>query len=388
MSKPAQPPRVKSKLPDVGTTIFTVMSRLAQEHDAINLSQGFPDFDAPPELLDAVTRHMQAGHNQYAPLPGVAPLLEQISAKTERLYGRHFDPGTEVTVTSGATEALYCAITAFVGTGDQVIVFDPAYDTYDPVIRLAGGQPVHVPLSRADFAVDWQRVRDAITNRTRMIIVNTPHNPTGAVWNELDLQYLAEIVRDTDIIVVSDEVYEHIVFDGVPHHSVLRHDELVQRSLVISSFGKTFHVTGWKIGYCVAPAALMEELRRVHQFVQFVVVTPMQMALAEFLASTPEHYLQLGDFYQAKRDRFVNLLKPSRLTLRPSAGTYFQVADYGAISDEDDVSFARRITIEYGVATIPVSVFYSEPPAQTLVRFCFAKNDATLEKAADILCTI
>ena len=376
------------KLPDVGTTIFTVMSKLAQDHGAINLSQGFPDFAAPEQLVARVNEHMRAGHNQYAPLPGVPALLEQIALKTGRLYGVSPDPVSEITVTSGATEALFSAIAAFVHPGDEVIVLDPAYDSYDPAVRLAGGKPVHIPLSAGDFAVDWQRVRDAITPQTRMLVVNTPHNPTGAVWGETDLTTLADIIRDTNIIILSDEVYEHIVFDGQAHQSMLRNTELAARSLIVASFGKTYHVTGWKIGYCVAPAALMQAFRRVHQFVQFVVATPMQLALADILASDPEHYLQLGAFYQRKRDHFVRLLESSRFRLLRAAGTYFQLADYSAVSDEDDVAFARRMTIEHGVATIPLSVFYAEPPEQKLIRFCFAKNDATLEQAAAILCKI
>ncbi len=378
----------RSKLPDVGTTIFTVMSGLAAEHGAVNLSQGFPDFPAPAALLDRVTHHMRAGNNQYAPLAGTPLLLEAIAAKTAALYGHAPDPTREITVTSGATEALFCAIEAFVHPGDEVIVFDPAYDTYDPAVRLAGGRAVHIPLTAPHFGVDWQRVSDAITRRTRLIIVNSPHNPTGAVWQAADLDALAGIVRDSDIVVLSDEVYEHIVFDGAAHQSVIRHPELAARSLVVSSFGKTFHVTGWKIGYCIAPAALMQEFRRVHQFVQFVVVTPMQLAIAEFLRSDPQHYLDLGAFYQAKRDHFNALLADSRFKLRPSAGTYFQLADYSAISHMPDTEFARWLTIEHGVATIPVSVFHAEPDGQKLIRFCFAKHNTTLEQAADILCAI
>ncbi len=377
-----------SKLPDVGTTIFTVMSRLAAEHDAINLSQGFPDFPAPAGLLDRVGHHLRAGHNQYAPMSGLPALREQIARKTLALYGRPVDPETEVTVTSGATEALFCAIEAVVQAGDEVLCLDPAYDSYDPAIRLAGGRAVHVPLRQPDFSVDWDRVRAAITPRTRLLILNSPHNPTGAVLSGADLAALTALVRDSRLLLLGDEVYEHIIFDGRRHESLLRYPELAERSLVVSSFGKTYHATGWKIGYCVAPAALTTEFRRVHQFVQFCVVTPMQWALADFLESDPGHYLGLPAFYQAKRDRFCALLAPSRFRFTPSAGTYFQLLDYGAITDEADVAYARRLTIEAGVACIPVSVFCAGPLARPLLRFCFAKDESTLQRAAEILCRL
>ncbi len=381
-------PSTQSKLPDVGTTIFTVMSQLANDSGAINLSQGFPDFSAPQGLLDRVTHHLQAGNNQYAPMAGIPELREQIAAKTERLYGRKTNPDTEVTVTSGATEALFSAIEAFVHGGDEVIIFDPAYDSYEPAITLAGGRAVHIPMLAPEFKVDWNLVADAIDANTRMIILNTPHNPTGAVLDAEDMRKLDELVRDTEIILLGDEVYEHIIFDRRQHASLLRSAELARRSLVISSFGKTYHATGWKIGYCVGPAGLMDEFRRVHQFVQFCVVTPLQFALADYLASDPEHYLNLPRFYEEKRDRFCALLEPSRFTFVPSAGTYFQLVDYTAISTEGDVEFARRLTTEHGVACIPVSVFYASPPEQRLLRFCFAKHPDTLEKAAGILCKI
>ncbi|MBN8280931.1 MAG: pyridoxal phosphate-dependent aminotransferase [Gammaproteobacteria bacterium] len=377
-----------SKLPDVGTTIFTVMSGLAADHGAINLSQGFPDFPAPAALLDRVVHHLRAGHNQYAPMAGLPALREAIARKTLAVYGRAVDPDTEITVTSGATEALFSAIEALVHPGDEVLCLDPAYDAYDPAIRLAGGRPVHVPLSPPAFAIDWDRLRAAVTPRTRLLVLNTPHNPTGAVLSAADMAELADLVRDTRLLVLGDEVYEHIVFDGRRHESLLRHPELAARSLVVSSFGKTCHATGWKVGYCVAPPALTREFRRVHQFVQFCVVTPLQWALADFLDSDPGHYLGLPAFYQAKRDRFCQLLAGSRFRLTPSAGTYFQLLDYGAITDEDDVAFARRLTIEAGVACIPVSVFCAEPPAARLLRFCFAKDEATLARAAEVLCRI
>jgi len=377
-----------SKLPDVGTTIFTVMSALADQHQALNLSQGFPDFATPEELLDRVSAHMSAGHNQYAPMAGILALREAIVRKTLSCCNRQVNPDTEVTVTSGATSALFNAIQAFIHPGDEVIVFDPAYDSYDPAIRLAGGKAVHLPLLAPDFSIDWNQVSAAITPRTAMLILNSPHNPTGAVISAADIESLKALVRDTRIILLSDEVYEHIIFDNRRHESLLRDDELFERSLVISSFGKTFHMTGWKIGYCVAPKALMQEFRRIHQFTQFCVVTPMQWALADFLDNHAEHYLQLGQFYEAKRDHFAALLAESRFKLTPSAGTYFQLADYSAISDMPDTEFTRWMTIEKGVAAIPVSVFYESPPEQQIIRFCFAKNSATLKEAAEILCAI
>ena len=377
-----------SKLPQVGTTIFTVMSQLADECGAINLSQGYPDFSAPRELLDLVIRHLQSGHNQYAPMAGLPELREQIALKTERLYGRKTDPASEVTVTSGATEALFSAIEAFVQQGQEVIVFDPAYDSYEPAIRLAGGHPVHIPMLAPGFRIDWNRVADEINKNTRMIILNTPHNPTGSVLTDEDIETLAELIEDTEILVLGDEVYEHMIFDQRVHASLLRFPALSRRSLVISSFGKTYHATGWKIGYCVASADLMAEFRKIHQFVQFCVVTPMQHALADFLATRPEHYLELPEFYEQKRDRFCKLLELSRFEFEPSAGTYFQLVDYSSITSEHDVEYSQRLTREAGVACIPVSVFYEAPPAQKLLRFCFAKDPETLQRAAEILCKI
>lgn len=382
------PGRRQSKLPDVGTTIFTVMSQLAADHDAINLSQGFPDFTAPEALLDRVAHHLHAGHNQYAPMTGLPALRAQIALKSRALYGRATDPDTEVTVTSGATEALFSAIQAFVHPGDEVLVFDPAYDAYDPAIRLAGGRAVHLPLHYPGFSIDWDRVADALTPHTRMIILNSPHNPTGAVLDAADLDALTQIVSDTPIVLLGDEVYEHILFDGREHQSLLRRPVLAARSLGVSSFGKTFHTTGWKVGYCVAPPDLMAEFRRVHQFVQFCVVTPMQWALAEFLAEGDDHYRQLPRFYQEKRDRFCGLLAGSRFRYTPSAGTYFQLLDYGDITAEPDVDYAKRLTREAKVACIPVSVFCAGGPPAPLLRFCFAKHPETLERAADILCRI
>ena len=381
-------PVFSSKLPDVGTTIFTVMSQLAAEHDAINLAQGFPDFAAPARLLERVNQHLQAGHNQYAPMSGLPELREQIAIKLERSYQRRMNPDTEITVTSGATEALYCAITAFVNPGDEVIVFDPAYDSYDPAIRLAGGKVIHIAMAVPDFRIDWNCVADAISPATRMIIINTPHNPTGTTLSAADIDTLTDLVRDTRIILLSDEVYEHMIFDGQRHESLLYRAELASRSLVVYSFGKTFHATGWKIGYCVAAEPLMAEFRRIHQFVQFCVVAPMQFALADYLASDPSHYEELGEFYARKRDHFAQLMRGSRFALTPSSGTYFQMADYSEISAKSDTDFANWLTVSQGVAAIPISVFYETPPQQQMVRFCFAKNNPTLEQAGELLCAI
>ena len=375
-----------TKLPKVGTTIFTQISQLAVEHGALNLGQGFPDFQLPDFLQQALVQAMCEGHHQYAPMTGVAVLREQIAAKVEALYGARIDAGADVTVTSGATEAIFAAIHAVVRSGDEVIVLDPCYDCYEPAIELAGAKTVHVPLRTPDFSVDWQRVRDAISTRTRMLIVNSPHNPSGAVFSAADLDALADLLRDTGIVLLSDEVYEHIVFDGVPHFSVLRHPELAARSFVVSSFGKTYHCTGWKIGYCIAPAALSAEFRKVHQYLTFCSFNPAQWALAAMLREHPEHHLELPDFYQQKRDRFRALLAGSRFELLPVAGAYFQLADYSAISDLDDVAFCRWLTIEHKVAAIPLSPFYDTPPQdQRLVRFCFAKADATQVAAAQRL---
>jgi methionine aminotransferase len=375
--------QIETKLPKVGTTIFTVMSQLAASHKAINLGQGFPDFDGPQALRDALARAMDEGRNQYAPMSGLAELREQIARKTEALYGRRVDVDHDITVTSGATEAIFAAVAAVVHRGDEVIVLDPCYDCYEPAIDLAGGNAVHVPLDPRDFSVDWQRVRDAVTSRTRMIIVNSPHNPSGAIFRDTDLAELADLVRDTGILVLSDEVYEHIVFDGEPHRSVLTHAELVGRSFVVSSFGKTYHCTGWKVGYCIAPRALGAELRKVHQYLTFCTFTPAQVAFARILESDPRHYLDLPAFYQARRDRFREALAGSRLRLLPVGGTYFQLADYSAISDKDDLGFCEWMTKEGGVAAIPVSAFYETPPADLrLIRLCFAKSDEVLADAA------
>lgn len=380
-----------SKLPDVGTTIFTVMSQLATDCNAINLSQGFPEFEPDQALLDRVTWYLNNGANQYAPMPGIPGLRGAIAAKIATLYGRSCDPDTEVTVCTGATEGLFSAITATVRAGDEVIVFDPAYDSYEPVVRLCGGQVRHVPLRYQQigrFSPDWQALADAITHGTRLIILNFPHNPTGAVLTPDDLDTLADIVRGHDLYLVSDEVYEHIVFDGKQHQSLLRHDELWARTFVISSFGKTYHTTGWKLGYCVAPLELSVEFRRVHQFTTFAVITPIQYAIADFIISNPDFYQQLPVFYEKKRDVFATLLAGSNLQLTPASSTFFQIVDYSRISDEIDVDIAKRLTREIGVASIPISVFYESPPEQKLLRFCFAKDDSTLEEAAERLCKL
>ena len=373
---------IRTKLPKVGTTIFTVMSQLAAEHDAVNLGQGFPDFNVPQRLVDTLAAAMRAGHNQYAPMTGVPALRQAIAEKTERVYGHLPDADAEITVTSGATEALFNAIHAVVRAGEEVIVLDPAYDSYEPAIELAGAVAVHVPLDPATFAPDWQRVRDAVTPRTRMLIVNSPHNPSGAMFGAADMQAIAELLRDTGIYLLSDEVYEHIVFDGARHESALRWPELRERAFVVSSFGKTYHCTGWKLGYCIAPPALSAEFRKVHQYNVFCTFAPAQHAFAEMLREEPEHYEQLGAFYQIKRDAFAAQLATTRLKCLPVPGGYFQLVDYSTVSDLDDAAFCRWLTIEKGVAAIPLSPFYAAPPAgQRLARLCFAKNDATLSAA-------
>jgi methionine aminotransferase len=381
---------ITSKLPNVGITIFTQMSQLAAQTGALNLSQGFPDFAAPQALCDAVGRHIASGHNQYSPMTGLPVLRQQIAVKIARSYGTQVDADTEVTVTPGATEAIFCAIQAVIHRGDEVIVFDPAYDSYEPSVELAGGRCVHVQLGLNDFSIDFEKLAQALSPRTRMIILNSPHNPSGALISRAELDQLAALIRDRDIYVISDEVYEHLVYDGVPHVSVLAHEELYQRAFVVSSFGKTYHVTGWKTGYVVAPPALTAELRKVHQYVNFCGVTPLQYALADFMAEHPEHVEELPDFYQAKRDLFCDLLAPSRFSFTRASGTYFQLVDYSQIRpDLNDVEMALWMTREHGVASIPISVFYQTPPeGQRLVRLCFAKREETLREAAEKLCVI
>jgi len=380
--------KIETKLPKVGTTIFSVMSRLAQEHQAVNLGQGFPDFEPPQPLRAALSHAMDSGCNQYAPMHGIRALREQIAHKTEQLYGRKLDVETDITVTSGATEAIFAAIAAAVRAGEEVIVFDPAYDCYEPAIELQGARAVHIPLSLPSFAVDWQRVREAITPRTRMILINSPHNPSGAILSAADLDELAAVVRDTDIVVLADEVYEHIVYAPARHESVLRHAELAERSIVVSSFGKTYHCTGWKVGYAVAPALLAAEFRKVHQYLTFCTFHPAQVAFAEFMQVHPEHHMELPAFYQAKRDRFRALLAPSKFRLLEVPAGYFQLVDYSAISNDDDLAFSRWLVREAGVAAIPTSVFYENAPATHLLRLCFAKADATMDAAAERLCRL
>lgn len=377
---------VSSKLPAVGTTVFTVMSALAAEKGAVNLGQGFPDFDCDPALVDAVTHAMKSGFNQYPPMAGVPALREAIAGKIQALYGHAYMAATEVTVTAGATQGLLTAIMCCVHPGDEVIVIEPAYDSYVPAIQLAGGSAVGIrmEIGAAGYAVPWDKVAAAVTGKTRLIIINTPHNPTGSILRGSDMQALTDIVRGTNILIISDEVYEHMVYDGARHESACRHPELAKRAFVVSSFGKTYHVTGWKVGYVVAPAALMAEFRKVHQFNVFTVNTPVQHALAAYMHN-PGPYLQLAAFYQRKRDLFREGLKNSRFKLIPADGTYFQCADYSAISSLDEVSFAQWLTTEIGVAAIPVSALYQQPCDSNMIRFCFAKKDETLQLALDKL---
>ena len=373
-----------SKLPRVGTTIFTVMSRLAQEHGAINLSQGFPDFDCAPELRALVTKYINAGLNQYPPMAGVPRLREAVAEKVERLYGTAYDPEHEVTIVPGATYGIYTAMAALVRPGDEVVLFEPAYDSYAPAVEVHGGIPVYVQLTYPDYAIDWDAVQRAITPRTRAIIINTPNNPTASVLSAEDMLLLDGMLRDTNVIVVSDEVYEHIVFDDHRHQSVARMPGLADRSFIVSSFGKTYHVTGWKMGYVLAPRELMAEFRKVHQFNVFVANGPIQHALAEYMQDR-DAYLSLAAFYQRKRDYFLQCLEGSRFVPLPSRGTFFQNLRYDAISDERDTDLAVRLTRDHGIASIPVSVFYREPPTHKVLRFCFAKSEDTLARGAEIL---
>ena len=376
----------QTKLPKVGTTIFTVMSQLAAEHGAINLGQGFPDFPAPPRLIDELDKAMRAGHNQYSMMTGIPALRRAIADKTARVYGVLPDADSEVTVTSGATEAIFNAIHAVVRAGDEVIVLDPCYDCYEPAINLAGARAVHIPLDPQTFAPDWQRVREAIGPKTRMLMINSPHNPSGAMFTAEDMAIVADLLRDTGIWLLSDEVYEHIVFDGARHESALFYPELRERTFVISSFGKTYHCTGWKVGYCIAPPALSAEFRKVHQYNVFCTFHPAQHAFAAMIEAEPGHYEQLGAFYQPKRDRFRAQLLSTKLIPLPVPGGYFQLIDYSAVSDLDDAAFCRWLTIEKGVAAIPLSPFYETPPhGQRLARLCFAKNDSTLDGAIERL---
>lgn len=380
--------KLESKLPAVGTTIFTRMSALAAQHGAINLSQGYPDFDAPEALREALARAVMDGHNQYAPMAGLPVLREQLTRQQQRHRGVSCNPETEITIVPGATEGIFCAVMACVRPGDEVIVLDPCYDSYAPAIELAGGRAVHVALSSPDFAPDWAQIEQAISARTRMIMINSPHNPTGTTLSRADLEQLESLACRHDLLVCSDEVYEHLLYDSEEHHSVLQFPALRERSFAHFSFGKTFSVTGWKTGYCVAPPALTAELRKVHQFVAFVAVTPVQQAVADFLTSDPDYPASLGAFYQRKRNLFNEALSGSRFSIRPSSGTYFQLLDYGAITQAPDSDLCEQWTRDHGVASIPISVFYHQPPQQNLLRFCFAKSDDVLLQAAEILCKI
>jgi methionine transaminase len=376
---------IVSKLPQVGTTIFSQMSKLAAEHQAINLSQGFPDFGNDPLLPELVFKYMKEGFNQYAPMQGVPILRERIAEKTNDIYKLTVNPETEITVTSGATEALFAAIHAIIKKNDEVIVLEPCYDSYIPAIQLAGGIPIPISLSLPDYSLPQQKIIDAITEKTKLIIINSPHNPTGSVLQKNDLEFLAQILTDTNIFVISDEVYEHIIFDNIRHESVLHYPELRKRSFVISSFGKTFHTTGWKIGYCIAPAELTMEFRKIHQFLTFSSHTPTQLAIAEYL-QYKDKYENLPSFYQEKRDYFRSLFTNSKFELLPCNGTYFQLMSFKNISpNETDIDFAIRITKDYGVASIPISVFYTQKEDNHLLRFCFAKTNETMEKAAYLL---
>ncbi|WP_301003556.1 methionine aminotransferase [Arsukibacterium sp.] len=379
---------LQSKLPKLGSSIFSQMSQLAAEQQAINLSQGFPDFAPDNYLLQRLSYHSRHGANQYAPMPGILPLRQQIAELVQRCYRRGINPDNEITVTSGATEALFVAIQALVQPGDEVIVFDPAYDSYAPAVKLAGGSTVHLNLLAPQFRVDWQQVAAAINPRTKLIIVNSPHNPTATVFSDADWQALQQLVCQHGLYCLSDEVYEHMVFDGAPQLSAHCYPALAERSFIVSSFGKTFHVTGWKLGYCIAPPALSAEFRKIHQYVTFSSFTPAQYAITDMLAMQPEQVSGLAAFYRQKRDQFVSALSSSRLQLLPSAATYFQLADYRAISDMADVEFCRWLTIEHKVAAIPLSVFYQQTGDARLIRFCFAKTPATLNQAAEILCQL
>ncbi len=378
---------LSSKLPNLGTTIFTKMSQLAQEHNAINLSQGFPDFPPSPKLLNLVKQALEENHNQYAPLAGLRSLRETLAEKLQKSYQQKYSAENEITITAGATQAIFTAISAFIKPKDEVIIFKPAYDCYEPAIELYAGKPILIEMKAPEYEIDWQEVSAKINANTKMIVINTPHNPTGTVLEKEDLLQLQQLTENTDILVLSDEVYEHLIFDGREHQSVARFPELAKRSLITYSFGKTFHVTGWKVGYCVAPETLMKEFRKVHQYNVFCVNHPMQWALNEYLQN-PEHYLELSDFYQKKRDFFLAQIKDSRFKFIPAQGTYFQTASYSNISDEKDTDFALRLIKEKGLATIPVSVFNKNQKDELMLRFCFAKKKETLLKAAEIITSI
>jgi methionine aminotransferase len=384
---PFFPSILKSKLPKTGTSIFTAMSELALKHNAINLAQGFPGFDGSEALMDLVSTYMKKGYNQYAPMQGVMALREAIAAKVASSYGAKYDPEKEITITAGATQALFTAIATVVKEGDEVIVFEPAYDSYVPAIELNGGIPVYIQLKAPDYRIDWSEVKKLINQRTRLIVLNTPHNPTGTVMSSSDMLQLEKLTKHSEIVVLSDEVYEHIVFDALQHQSVTRYPGLAERSFVVSSFGKSFHATGWKIGYCMGPSNLMNEFRKIHQFMVFSVNTPIQYALAEYLNST-DAFQELSGFYASKRDQFLQLIQGSKFKAVASSGSYFQLLDYSKISEEGDLEFAKRLTKEIGVAAIPTSVFYHKPVDCKVLRFCFAKDSETLKKASEKLCSL
>ncbi len=378
--------QIQSKLPKVGTTIFTTMSNLAQKLGAINLSQGFPDYDGDPYLKDRLAFHVANGANQYAPMTGIPRLNQAIAKKVAQHYDCTIDSEKEITITLGATEAIFDAIQCVLNKGDEAIIFDPAYDLYEPAIQLAGGDCIHLPLNPSDFSIPWEQLENSISKRTRLIIVNSPHNPCGSVLGSQDLETLWKIVKDHDIFLISDEVYEHIIFDGLQHESLLRHDKLAQRSFVISSFGKTYHMTGWRVGYCISPAPLSAEFRKIHQYVTFSIPNPLQNTFADMLENHPEHAISLPDFYQTKRDFFTNAIHGSRFKLKKCSGSYFQLADYSQISDLPDFEFCYWLAEKAGVVAVPISVFYEQAiPDQRLVRFCFCKGEDTLKRAADLL---
>jgi len=377
----------QSKLPDVGTTIFSVIGQLSAEHNALNLSQGAPNFSCQPSLVDAVTRAMQGGHNQYAPMSGVAALRQALATKVETLYGGKYDVDSEITVVASASEGLYSAISALVHPGDEVIYFEPSFDSYAPIVRLQGATPVAIALSLEDFSIDWDEVASCINSRTRMIIINSPHNPTGAIFTDYDIERLTALTANTDIIILSDEVYEHVVFDGERHHSMACHPALAERSVIVSSFGKTYHVTGWRVGYCLAPAELMDEIRKVHQFMMFSADTPMQLAFTEALAD-PNSYLHLAEFYQQKRDLLVNALSESRFELLPSRGSFFMLARFNHFSELSDDDFVLSLIRDHKIATIPLSAFYSNNQPTGLIRLSFAKDNDTLYEGARRLCRV
>ncbi len=379
--------KLSSKLPEIGTSIFAVMSKMANDYNAINLSQGFPDFNCSDELIDLVNYYMKKGFNQYAPMPGTIELRKQISEKVIRDYNRNYDYENEITITAGATQALYTAFSTIIHPGDEVIIFEPAYDSYVPAIKINGGIPINIQLHKNNFSIPWEKVRQSITKNTKCIVINSPHNPTGSILNEDDIYQLIEIVKGKEIFIISDEVYEHIVFDDKVHFSLARYDELAKRSFIISSFGKTFHTTGWKIGYCCAPKELTKEFQRIHQFIVFSVNTPIQLALAAFMKD-PKNIYSLSKFYQDKRDLFISLVKNSRFDLRPCNGTYFQLLDYHKLSDKNDTEFCEHLTKEIGVAAIPLSPFYRDGTEEKLIRICFAKRDEVLRQAAEKLCSI